>query len=260
MTSDIFLLDMPNFIPEYKKDTIYSYEGKGKDNLKEVLTEASNGYCMYCYTKILVDRKNFGVLEHSIEKFNCDKLKNCPSNISIACSKCNGSFKKKGEKIRALTVEEVKDFEMFSECGVTCIESCSKYNDIRRSYTAKEGGQIILQPFGIKNKVTGRYYLIQYDLLNQKFIPSDRYDYSNEEKKFIESHINRFNLNDCKYRTREFSKFLEDVIEYKAIPKKNRYCNLVVDLFIEKIKEFSKEKSIKLCELIYTQILIKNKN
>ena len=72
----------------------------------------------------------------------------------------------------------------------------------------------------LKNKVTGKYYLIQYDLLNQKFIPSTKYDYNDKEKKFIESHINRFNLNDSKYRTREFSKFLEDVIEYKAIPKK----------------------------------------
>ncbi|MBD8046907.1 hypothetical protein [Clostridium faecium] len=138
MTSDVFLLDMSNFIPQYKKDTIYSYEGSGKDNLKEVLTEASKGYCMYCYTKILVDRKNFGVLEHSIEKFNCNKLKNCPSNISIACSKCNGSFKKKGEKIRALTFEEVAKFEMFSECAETCIESCRKYDDIRRSIYQKK--------------------------------------------------------------------------------------------------------------------------
>lgn len=260
MENDVFLLDIPNFIPQYKKDTLYSYEGKGKDNLKEVLTEASKGYCMYCYTKILVDRKNFGELEHSVEKFNCDKLKNCPSNISITCPKCNGSFKKKGEKSRALTVEEVRNFEVFSECGVTCIHSCSKYIEVRKIYTEKKGGEIILQPFGIKNKITGRNYLIQYDLLNQKFIPSNIYSYSNEEKQFIEKHINRFNLNDSRYRTKEFSKFLQDVIEYRAIPKKNRYCNLVVDLFLEKIKEFSKEKSIKLCELIYTQILIKSKN
>ena len=32
-----FLLDMSNFIPQYKKDTIYSYEGSGKDNLKKFL-------------------------------------------------------------------------------------------------------------------------------------------------------------------------------------------------------------------------------
>ena len=124
----------------------------------------------------------------------------------------------------------------------------------------KKGGEIILQPFGIENKITGNKYLIQYDLLNQKFIPSNIYTYSNEEKKFIEKHINRFNLNDPKYRTKEFSKFLEDVTEYKAIPKKNRYCNLVVDLFLEKMKGFSEEKSIELCEFIYTQIFFKSKN
>lgn len=260
MAIDIFMLDIPNFVPKYKNDTLYSYEGKGREKLKEVLTEASKGHCMYCYTKIVVDRKNFGVLEHSVEKYNCDKLKNCPSNISIACHVCNGSFKRKGEKMRALTETEVKDFEIFAQCGVTCIESCSKYNEVRRAYTEKEEGQIILQPFGIKNGVTKREYLIQYDLLNQKFIPSKGYPYNEEEKKFIQKHINRFNLNDSKYRTKEFVKFLEDAIEYKVIPKSNRYNNLVVDLFIEKIQGFSKEKSIKICEIIYTQILMKSKN
>ncbi|NFN86989.1 hypothetical protein FDF31_13050 [Clostridium sporogenes] len=262
MENDIFLLDMPNFTPEYNKGTLYSYEGKGKENLKKLLTETFRGYCMYCYAKILVDRKNFGDLEHSIEKTNSYKLKNCPSNISIACSKCNRSFKKKGEKARQLTIEEIEEFECFSKCRNIgeCIKSCDGYNTIRSIYINKKDGQIILQPFGIRNEITGRDYLIQYDLLNQKFIPSKMYTYSNKEKQFIQNHIDRFNLNDSKYRTKEFSKFLEDVIEYKAIPKKNRYCNLIVDLFIEKIESLSKEKSIKICEFIYTQLLIKSKN
>lgn len=85
---------MPNFEPEYKNDTLYGYKGKGGENLKALLTETSKGYCMYCYTRILVDRKNFGNLEHSIEKINCTKLVNCSANISITCSKCNLSFKK----------------------------------------------------------------------------------------------------------------------------------------------------------------------
>lgn len=55
---------MPNFEPEYKNDTLYGYKGKGGENLKALLTETSKGYCMYCYTRILVDRKNFGNLEH----------------------------------------------------------------------------------------------------------------------------------------------------------------------------------------------------
>lgn len=260
MSNDIFLIDMPIFNPEYDENTIYSYSGKGKENLKDVLIESSKGYCMYCYTKILVDRKNFGQLEHSIEKFNCDKLRNCPSNISITCSKCNGSFKKSGEKERALTFDELKEFEIYSNCKTSCIEMCDKYNKIREQYMNKKGGEIILQPFGIGNKDTGRKYFIQYDILNQKFIPSKEYEYNDEENKFIESHINRFNLNDVKYRTKEFLNFIEDVIEYKAIPKKNRYCNLVVELFVEKINKLTKEKSLKICNLIYTQLLIKYKN
>lgn len=66
---------------------------------------------MYCYAKVLVDRKNFGHLEHSIEKVNCDKLVNCLANISITCSKCNLSFKKRGDNQRRLTVEEINNFE-----------------------------------------------------------------------------------------------------------------------------------------------------
>lgn len=101
---------------------------------------------MYCYSRILVDRKNFGSLEHSIEKINCNKLVNCS-----------------------------------------------------------------------------------------------------------------FNLNDSKYRTKEFVAFIEDVIEYKFIPKKNRYCNLVVELFIEKLEKMPFEKALKLCEIVYGQLVINGK-
>ena len=96
--------------------------------------------------------------------------------------------------------------------------------------------------------------------MNQEFVPSNSYKYTDQEKEFIIKHINRFNLNDSKYRTKEFLYFIEDVIEYNAIPKSNRYCNFVVDLFIEKTQNFSKEKIIKLCNFIYTQLIIKNKN
>lgn len=49
------------------------------------------------------------------------------------------------------------------------------------------------------------------------------------------------------------------MVEYKVIPKKDRYCNLIVDLFIESLEGFSKEKVIKICEFIYKQLVIKNK-
>lgn len=138
MASNILFLDIPNFNPKYSNQTKYSYEGKGKENLKNLLTEISKGYCMYCYSRILVDRKNYGALEHSIEKFNSDKLKNCLSNISIACPKCNSSFKKIGERLRALTVQEVSEFESALECSVTCIETCSKYKTLKSLYAKKD--------------------------------------------------------------------------------------------------------------------------
>lgn len=260
MSSDIFLLDIPNFKPKYKENEIYGYKGVASKNLKAVLTESSKGYCMYCYSKILVDRKNFGQLEHSIEKFNSNKLINCIGNISITCSTCNNSFKKKGEKLRGLTSEEINAFEAISECGVTCVSECSKYNELRHSYIKKNTGEIILQPFGIKNRETKNTYLIQYDILKQKFIPKINIKYKDEEILFIEKHINRFNLNDAKYRTQEFLFFIEDVIEYNAIPKANRYCNLVVEIFLEHISKIPKEKAIKICKVIYTQLVILNKN
>ncbi|NFE93584.1 hypothetical protein [Clostridium botulinum] len=99
----------------------------------------------------------------------------------------------------------------------------------------------------------------QYDILNQKFIPSMDLDYNEEEKEFIAKHINRFNLNDTAYRTKEFINFCEDVFEYKTIPKKRRYSNLIVDLFIDKLQGFSLEESIKVCTIIYNQIIVRNK-
>lgn len=53
---------------------------------------------MYCYTRVLVDRKMFGNLEHAIEKNNSDKLIECIPNIGLACPTCNQSFKRRNEK------------------------------------------------------------------------------------------------------------------------------------------------------------------
>lgn len=259
MSSDIFLLDIPKFSPKYNNEKTYSYEGKGKENLKKVLTNASNGYCMYCYSKFLVDRKNFGQLEHSIEKFNSKVFVNCISNISITCQTCNNSLKKKGEKERKLSKKDIVNFEKNVKCTVDCIKPCKEYLEVRENYCEHEEAKIILQPVGITNKVTENEYLLQYDLLNQKFIASNNLNYTDDEKLFIEKHINRFNLNDPEYRSREIIYLLEDVLEYKKIPKKGRYSNLIVDLFIEKFNKFTMEKVLKICEIIYLQCDMKLK-
>lgn len=259
MSSDLFLLDIPEFSPKYDSAKVYSYNRKGKENLKEVLTNASGGYCMYCYTKFLIDRKNFGQLEHSIEKFNSKSLINCISNISITCAKCNTSFKKKGEKERQVNKTKVVEFEKNIKCTVKCLKPCKAYLQIRESYYSHDEAKIILQPVGITNKITGNKYLLQYDLLNQKFIVNRRFDYSDEEELFINKHIDRFNLNDSEYRTREIIYLLEDILEYRKLPKKGRYSNLIVDLFIDKFSEFPIEKVLKICEVIYLQCDMKLK-
>ncbi len=259
MSDNIFILDMPNFFPNYEKGIYYSYEGKGGENLKELLTKTSKGYCMYCYSRILVDRKNYGELEHSVEKFNSNKLINCISNIAIACLKCNRSFKKKGEKKRRISKKERYDFEQSIKCDSKCIQACEKYLELRDKIQQNDEGKIILQPYGTKNVKTDRQYLIQYDILNQKFIPSLDFDYDKYEKEFIEQHINRFNLNDSVYRTRELFYFCQDVLEYNAIPKGGKYSNLIVDLFIDKLHKFSLEESIKICTIVYNQIIVRNK-
>ena len=148
MVKDIFLLNVPNFSPRYQEKTHYSYEKYiGKENLKRTLLDASKGYCMYCYTKILVDRKNFGQLEHSIERVNSEVLTNCISNISISCSKCNLSFKTKGQIKRRLEENEIQKFENSLNCKEYCISECSKYKELKTTYLSNKKAHIILQPW-----------------------------------------------------------------------------------------------------------------
>lgn len=245
------LIDIPIFIPKYDKSEKYGYsKEKEKQLLKKLLLETSNGHCMYCYTRLINDNKDMSHIEHSIEKSNSYKLEDCNINIAVTCSTCNLSFKKKGENKRKLTKEEIECFEKNSDCSNTCTIGCNAYNDLKNNYIKKKEAEIILQPFGIFNKSTKNEYKIQYDLLNQNFIYSKKYDYNDYEKNFINNHIKRFNLNDAKYRTKEVIKVCEDVIDFKQIPKKERYSNLIAGLFIDKLNNMKFENVIKLCEII----------
>ncbi|MCE5221633.1 MAG: hypothetical protein LLF98_10325 [Clostridium sp.] len=261
MRENILLLDIPNFNPKYDSKVHYAYEDKrGSINLKKLLIDTSKGYCMYCYSRILIDEKNSGHLEHSIEKANSDLLKECISNISITCSKCNLSFKRVGEKDRKLSKRTISKFNKMVSCEKSCINICDEYNTLRKQYISRVGSEIILQPFGVKNSNTNIELRIQYDVLNQEFIPSNDYKYNDNEKEFIKKHIKRFNLNDTTYRTKSIIKLCEDVINFEKLPKVERYENLIADLLIEKLEKVELDKAIKLCVIIYEQAIIKNKN
>ena len=65
---DIFAeIEMPNFLPLYDSEMKYGYKNaKYKRNLKNLLNNTSNGFCMYCYIRIELEGRLLGHLEHSI--------------------------------------------------------------------------------------------------------------------------------------------------------------------------------------------------
>ena len=73
---DYLMIEMPPVRPQYKKWKKYGYsKAKEKINLLGVLEKSSEGYCMYCYSRVRVDRKLSENLEHAIEKRNSKKFK-----------------------------------------------------------------------------------------------------------------------------------------------------------------------------------------
>jgi hypothetical protein len=261
--SSVTIIDIPLFIPQYESDKSYGYKGTNRERLLELLYKTTKGYCMYCYSRIEVDSKRFGHLEHAIEEIFCEKkLSECVPNIGLACPKCNQSFKNsglvKGDKNNIVkgvfTHKQIENFEnIVCSNSNKCTRECSAYKIIKRAYMKKR--KIILQPSGVE--VKGHTYKIQYNLLTLAFEPSNTVDYTDDEKEFIREHILRFNLNDSVYRTREILVFCEDIISGDRYLRKGKYNNYIVDLFIDKLENLNEEAKIKLCSTIYT--LGKNK-
>ncbi len=241
------ILTIPPFIPKYDSNRKYGYKGKKGKDLEKLLYETSHGYCMYCYSKIDIDSKRIGHLEHSIEKKHITKLKECTPNIGLACPKCNLSFKKIGDNIDIFTNLQKEKFQKHICNQEKCNNECKEYRELKKTYLKKRN--IILQPLGLE--INKKQYLIQYNLLKLEFEPSSEIDYSEEEKIFIKNHIDKFNLNDSEYRTKELLKFCEDIINGDVYLRRKKYNNYIVDIFMDKIEEMDKSKRLKLCELIY---------
>ena len=171
-----------------------------KENLKEVLSKASYGYCMYCYSRLAVDNKWYGNLEHAIEKINSDKLIECIPNIGMACSTCNQSFKKIGDKKRKISQSMREQFEKESKCTLEkrkqCTVPCKALRSLQKSYSQMENAEIVLQPMGIVGEESEEPFVLQYDVLKMEFLPNIAlHNYSEKEILFINRHIQRFHLN-----------------------------------------------------------------
>lgn len=253
MISDICYIDIPDFRTTYEVNTEYGYTGNAKKNLDKLLREKSKNHCMYCYALLRSDRVNTGNIEHAIEKDLSDFLEDCVPNMGLACTHCNTSLKRVGEKRRKkYTKSAIQEFEENLECkGKKCKGECVKYKDLKGKYC--EIGKIILQPGGVKGRISQCDYRIQYDILRAEFVPSSQYEYDAYDKEYIEHHINQFRLNDPEYKTTALAEFIEETIERDGkYSKRCRQSNYIVDLFIKKLEPLSQDEVLKICEKIYT--------
>lgn len=247
---DFFVVDIPVFIPIYDANTKYGWS-RHKESLWDLLKEVTGGYCMYCYDSVWINEQRRGQIEHGIEKINSPEyLTDCIPNLGLACSNCNGSYKKRGENSRKLPISSIKKFEDNDCKKYDCRGLCDGYYQLRMEYI--RSGKIILQPFEAKIHKNGHTLRLQYDLLNFKYIPAKNRDaYEKEELEIMQNHIALFGLNSPERKNYEVGKYCKNVVDYRSLMENVTYNNLVVHLLREKLKCLDITKAIKICEIIY---------
>lgn len=253
----ILLWEMPSFRPQYKRWEKYGYrKAKEKKNLQKVLEKSSEGFCMYCYSRIRVDGKLYANLEHAIEKSNSEKLIECIPNIGLTCSNCNQILKKAGERKRRIPSEAVAEYESKSRCSVEerkqCTVPCKALRNLQKRYHALPEGKIILQPMGVTGEESGERLALQYDVLKMEFQPASHYHtYSSEDMDFIESHIKRFHLNDPLYRSHQLYDFIRNVIDSGGKLPQYEYNNWTVSQFCRLVSDKTPDEILKICKAIF---------
>lgn len=254
---NFLLFEMPVFQPNYKKWKKYGYTNLiEKNNLKDTLEKSTGGYCMYCYTRVRVDGKLYANLEHAIEKNNSDKLIECIPNIGLSCPVCNQTFKRIGEKKRKIQKADIVQYEGASKCSVKCrkqcVVPCKALRRLQKKYSKLTDAEILLQPMGIQGEDSNERLSLQYNVINMEFEPAkDLHIYSDRELQFIEAHINRFRLNDPKFRSQQLYDFIKNVIDNNGNLLKYEYNNLTVKLFCEKLTDKSSQEILKICKNIF---------
>lgn len=249
-----------------KFDVVYPQKNKAyyaKVNskvLRKILSLASDSYCMYCGTSLIIDGKESFHLEHSVDKegnYNQPEkntmLRNCKFNFAAACAKCNLVYKKRIEKI------DFSKYMCADKCPKECNEICDTYQEMREDYC--KFNSIILQPIGYKKD--NIQYKIRYNLLRHVY-EADLDDMNSEAMFFIEHHILRFHLNGenfsnsiiniCVEINDLFEKGMTDIRNLLEYEVQKRHENVIGKGFVRflesRFMEKKAEELIEFCELL----------
>lgn len=182
----------------------------------------------------------------------------CIPNIGLACSKCNFSFKRKGENKRKITKDVIELFESQSRCEKEkwkqCTKACVALRCLQNAYINLPEAEILLQPMSIKG-TSGKLLQLQYNVLNMQFEPLEN-EITEAEREFLKMHIYRFHLNDPQYRTTQLISFVELVIDTEGKIPQYEYNNIVIQLFAEQLECKSREERLKICKSIYPILVL----
>lgn len=236
---------------KYPKKNAKYYTGKERIDIRNLLREASDTYCMYCGTSLLHDGSLNMQLEHSVDKEGNEGeaekekvLKECKFNLAAACEQCNMVYKKRVEKM------DLRNYNLPLECPVECKLPCEGYESIREAYC--KINSIILQPEGFCSD--GIAYAVRYNILRDLYEP-DIDDADDIHKFFVERHIRRFHLNRDRL-SRNVIDICVDIVDMKEyglsedrVRKllchfKNRQPNIIGKMFLEFLESKFQDKSV----------------
>ena len=140
----------------------------------------------------------------------------------MCSSDLNNSFKKKGQNKRKIIISTT--FDCNNKIN-NCQNYCQNYSQIAAKYMQNmienDLQKILLKPHIIINgDRPNTHFEIIYDLVDFKFKPLDNINYSTLDKEYIQSHIDKFELNNPDFETDVIKEVLNDFFDYGKIPKK----------------------------------------
>lgn len=243
--ANLILLKFPTYKEynfPYKNRKYYTTSSENKVFFEEI-KKVYDGYCPYCGEKFTT-RSAIKEKEHTIERkqypnLEAQYIKHCKFNFCLACSTCN---KLKAKKLVPIAESYFTNDILETEClKKDCTSQCLVIYNALTEYLNLN--KIIIQPYGVIDRVENHLFEISYDVEIREFIPYENTNFSEYNKNFINSHIKKFKLNENKPNGISLE-FINDLIydlkysEYKIdegyISRKNySFKNILQKIFLE---------------------------